>query len=111
MAAAQLAKYLADESPDPDADDAAQDPTLVTKVHIESFQAWMIETRSASTALNKQKLVPIMGDDDTKKLLDSTKGKTFMALRDEALIRLYYNTGARLSEIGNLLLTGCMQLG
>ncbi|WP_246595904.1 tyrosine-type recombinase/integrase [Actinoplanes auranticolor] len=28
-----------------------------------------------------------------------------MALRDEALIRLYYNTGARLSEIGNLLLT------
>ena len=41
-----------------------------------------------------QKLVPIMGNDDTKKLLDSTKGKTFMALRDEALIRLYYNTGA-----------------
>jgi site-specific recombinase XerD len=34
-----------------------------------------------------------------------TKGKPFMALRDEALIRRYYNTGARLSEIGNLLLT------
>ncbi|MFC7529358.1 tyrosine-type recombinase/integrase, partial [Actinoplanes sp. GCM10030250] len=125
-----------DESPDPDADDAAQDPTIVTKAHCESFQAWMIETRSASTALNKhkglqqffkylleeeeidkspmarvkqpiveQKLVPIMGDDDTKKLLDSTKGKTFLALRDEAIIRLYYNTGARLCEIGNLKLT------
>jgi integrase/recombinase XerC len=26
-------------------------------------------------------------------------------VRDEALVRLYYNTGARLSEIGNLLLT------
>jgi integrase/recombinase XerC len=130
--AAQLAKYLAAESPDPDADDAAQDPSLVTKAHIESFQAWMIETRSASTALNKhkslqqffkylreeeeigrspmervkqpqtpQKLVPIMGDDDTKKLLDSTKGKTFMALRDEALIRLYYTPvpGCRRSGI------------
>jgi integrase/recombinase XerC len=136
LAAAQLAKYLAAQSPDPDADDAAKDPTVVTNAHIESFQAWMIETRSASTALNKhkglqqfvkflldeeeidrspmarvkqpqtpRKLVPIMGDDDTKKLLDATKGKTFMALRDEALIRLYYNTGARLSEIGNLLLT------
>jgi site-specific recombinase XerD len=136
LAAAQLARYLADESPDPDADDAAKDPTVVTKAHVEAFQAWMIETRSASTALNKhkglqlffkylfdeeeidkspmarvkapqtpQKLVPIMGDDDTKKILDSTKGKTFMALRDEALIRLYYNTGARLSEIGNLLVT------
>ncbi|WP_239138784.1 tyrosine-type recombinase/integrase [Actinoplanes regularis] len=136
LAAAQLGKYLAQESPDYDARDAAKDPTLVSKAHVESFQAWMIETRSASTALNKhkslqqffkylleeeeidkspmdrvkqpqtpQKLVPIMGDDDTKKLLDNAKGKTFMALRDEALIRLYYNTGARLSEIGNLLLT------
>ncbi|WP_412745998.1 tyrosine-type recombinase/integrase [Krasilnikovia sp. MM14-A1004] len=136
LAASQLAKYLATESPDPDADDAVKDPTVVTKAHVESFQAWMIETRSASTALNKhkglqqffkylldeeeidkspmarvkapqtpQKLVPIMGDDDTKKLLEGTKGKTFMALRDEALIRLYYNTGARLSEIGNLSLT------
>ncbi|GIE90895.1 Phage integrase, N-terminal SAM-like domain [Actinoplanes regularis] len=131
-----MGKYLAQESPDYDARDAAKDPTLVSKAHVESFQAWMIETRSASTALNKhkslqqffkylleeeeidkspmdrvkqpqtpQKLVPIMGDDDTKKLLDNAKGKTFMALRDEALIRLYYNTGARLSEIGNLLLT------
>jgi integrase/recombinase XerC len=27
----------------------------VTKAHIEFFQAWMIETRSASTALNKHK--------------------------------------------------------
>jgi hypothetical protein len=50
-----LAKYLADESPDPDADDAAQDPTVVTRAHVESFQAWMIETRSPSTALNKHK--------------------------------------------------------
>ncbi|MBG0567556.1 tyrosine-type recombinase/integrase [Actinoplanes aureus] len=136
LAAAQLARYLGEESPDPDADDAAQDPTLVTKAHCEFFQSWMIETRSPATALNKhkglqqffkylleeeeidkspmarvkqpqtpQKLVPIMGDDDTKKLIDSTKGKSFLALRDEALIRLYYNTGARLSEIGNLLLT------
>jgi integrase/recombinase XerC len=136
LAAAQLGKYLAEESPDPDADDAAQDPTEVTKAHCEAFQAWMIETRSAATALNKhkalqqffkylldeeeidrspmarvkqpqtpKKLVPIMGDDDTKKLLDNTKSKTFMGLRDEALIRRYYNTGARLSEIGNLLLT------
>jgi site-specific recombinase XerD len=136
LAASQLAKYLAAKSPDPGADDAAKDPTVVTKAHVEAFQVWMIETRSAATALNKhkglqqffkylldeeeidkspmarvkppqtpQKLVPIMGDDDTKKLLDNTKGKSFMALRDEALIRLYYNTGARLSEVGNLLLT------
>jgi hypothetical protein len=55
LAAAQLARYLAEHSPDPDADDAAADPAQVRRAHVESFQAWMIETRSASTALNKHK--------------------------------------------------------
>ncbi len=55
LAAAQLARYLAEHSPDPDADAAAEDPTEVTRAHCESFQAWMIETRSAATALNKHK--------------------------------------------------------
>jgi len=136
LAAAQLGRYLAEYSPDPDADDAAEDPCEVTKAHIEYFQAWMIDTRSASTALNKhkglqqyfkwlrddeeaidhspmdrvkqpttqKKLIPIIRDDDTKKVLDTCKGKTFVQLRDEAIIRLYYNTGARLSEVGNLAL-------
>jgi hypothetical protein len=49
LAAAQLARYLAEYSPDPEADVAAEDPTEVTKAHVESFQAWMIDTRSAST--------------------------------------------------------------
>ncbi|WP_238016979.1 phage integrase N-terminal SAM-like domain-containing protein [Dactylosporangium sp. AC04546] len=136
LAAAQLGRYLGEHSPDPDAEDAAEDPTDVTKAHVEHFQAWVIETRSAATALNKhkglqqffkylvdedemdrspmdrvkqpktpKKLIPVMRDDDTKKLLDACKGKSFVNLRDEALIRLYYNTGARLSEVGNLLLT------
>ena len=95
----------------------------------------MIETRSASTALNKHKglqqffrwllddeqaidrnpmdrvrqpktptkLVPVMREDDTAKVLEACRGKGFVGLRDEALIRLYANTGARLSEVGNLL--------
>jgi site-specific recombinase XerD len=136
LAAAQLARYLAEYSPDPDADEAAEDPTEVTKKHIESFQAWMIETRSASTALNKhkglqqffrwlldedeitrspmdrvkqpktpQKLIPVIRDDDTRRVLDACRGKGFASLRNEAIVRLYCNTGARLSEIGNLLVT------
>jgi integrase/recombinase XerC len=134
LAAAQLARYLAEYSPDPDADAAAEDPTEVTRAHVEAFQAWMIETRSAATALNKhkglqqffkwlgddeevidhspmdrvrqpktpKKLIPIMRDGETEKLLSACKGKTFVKLRDEAIIRLYYNTGARLAEVGNL---------
>ncbi|GAA4718797.1 phage integrase N-terminal SAM-like domain-containing protein [Phytohabitans rumicis] len=58
LAAAQLGRYLAEQSPDPDADTAAADPCAVSRAHVESFQAWMIETRSASTALNKPAATP-----------------------------------------------------
>src|SRR6185437_10882552 len=57
LAAAQLGRYLAEHSPDPDAPDAAADPTAVTRAHVEAVQAWMIATRSAATALNKHKAV------------------------------------------------------
>lgn len=55
LAAAQLGGYLAEHSPDPEADAAAEDPTEVTRAHVEAFHAWMIEIRSASIALNKGK--------------------------------------------------------
>jgi integrase len=45
----------------------------------------------------------VIRDADTSRLLEACKGKGFASLRDEALIRLYANTGARLSEVGNLL--------
>lgn len=38
-----------------DVSDAAEDPTDVHRGHVEVFIAWMIETRSASTAVNKHK--------------------------------------------------------
>ncbi|GAA2611401.1 hypothetical protein GCM10010399_47810 [Dactylosporangium fulvum] len=51
-----------------------------------------------------KKLIPVIRDEDTKRLLDGCRGRSFVNLRDEALIRLYYSTGARLSEVGNLML-------
>ncbi len=51
-----------------------------------------------------KKLIPILTVDETRKLLAACKGKAFVDLRDEAIIRLFYNTGGRLSEVGNLLL-------
>jgi integrase/recombinase XerC len=50
------------------------------------------------------KLVPVLRDEDTGRLLAARKGTGFANLRDEALIRLYANTAARLSEVGNLLI-------
>jgi integrase/recombinase XerC len=133
LAAVQLARYLVDHQPD---GRAVQTPTAVTRQQIEAFQAWMVETRSAATALNKHKalqqffkwlaldeeeidqspmlrvrqpktpkrLIRIMRDEDTKRILDTCKGRDFVQLRDETIIRLLYNTGARLSEVAGLLL-------
>jgi integrase/recombinase XerC len=135
LAAAQLGRYLADDS-QRDAEQAARTPTAVTRRHVEAFQAWMIETRSAATAVNKHKalqqffkwltvdeeeidqspmlrvrqpktprrLIPIIPDEDTKRLLDTCKGRDFVQVRDEAIIRMLSNTGARLSEVANLRL-------
>jgi integrase/recombinase XerC len=133
LAAAQLGRYLDEHSPDPDAPAAAANPAAVTRAHVEAFQAWMISTRSASTALNKHKPAgvlqvrrrrggdgpfadgpraaaedappphPVICDDDTKRILDACRGRDFASLRDEAIIRLLYNTGARLAEVGNLM--------
>jgi site-specific recombinase XerD len=41
---------------------------------------------------------PVISTDDTTRLLDSCKGSGFMNLRDQAMIRLYCNTGARLPK-------------
>src|SRR3954453_21359480 len=55
LAVAQLARYLRSEESEYAGSGAALDPTAVKKRHVEAFQVWMIETRSASTALNKHK--------------------------------------------------------
>ncbi|MDQ1295858.1 MAG: integrase/recombinase XerC [Actinomycetota bacterium] len=134
LAAAQLARYLDEESPDPEAVRAALDPCAVRRAYVEAFPAWMIATRSAATAVHKHKglrqfftwlaedeeaitrspmervrmprtptkLIPVMPVEDTRRMLQARKGKSFARLRDEALIRLYANTGARLSEVAAL---------
>lgn len=134
LAVVQLARYLDGHRVDLDAEGAAADPAAVRRAHLESFQAWMVQTRSPSTAMNKykalqqffrwlvqdeevidrssmervrqpktpQKLIPVLRDEEIKSVLDVCKGKDFASLRDEAIIRLLYNTGARLSEVANL---------
>src|SRR4051794_21338053 len=52
LAAAQLARYLAAELPD---DPAVKPRGAVPRRHVEASQAWMIESRSAPTAVNKYK--------------------------------------------------------
>ena len=134
LAAAQLARYLAYEVPAGERTEAAATPTAVARADLEVFQAWMVATRSASTALNKHKglqqffkwltvdeeefdrspmlgvrqprtptrLIPIIATEDTTRILQVCRGKDFADRRDEAIIRMLANTGARLSEVAGL---------
>jgi integrase len=130
LAAAQLAGYLRLEDP---GSGGARDPAAVTRKQLVGFQAWMVESRSAATALNKHKslqrffawlveegevdvspmvvvpkprvpqaLIPIMADDETRRLLAVCRGSGFAQVRDQAIIRMFCSTGARLAEIGDL---------
>jgi integrase/recombinase XerC len=51
-----------------------------------------------------EKLVPIVPDDLLKRVLEACSGKDFVSRRDTALIRIIFDTGARLAEIANLSL-------
>jgi site-specific recombinase XerD len=54
--------------------------------------------------LGEHKALQQFFNEETTKVLGTCRGREFAQLRDEAIIRLYWNTGARLSEVGNLLL-------
>ena len=51
------------------------------------------------------KPVPVLSDADLRALLDACAGRGFEELRDTALLRLFIDTGARLSEIAQLSTT------
>ena len=52
LAVSQLAAFLGEQAPETE---AASHPTMVDGRQVVAFQAWVIETRSASTGLNKYK--------------------------------------------------------
>lgn len=47
--------------------------------------------------------VPVVPVEDIRALLATCKPRTFVNLRDEALIRLFFDTGARVSEVAGLM--------
>lgn len=46
--------------------------------------------------------VPVISDSDVKAMLDACAGRDLRSRRDSAIIRLFFDTGARLSEIAQL---------
>jgi site-specific recombinase XerD len=50
--------------------------------------------------------VPILTDDELRRLLDAAKGTDFDARRDTAILRAFIDTGCRLDEIASLAVPG-----
>jgi site-specific recombinase XerD len=40
-----------------------------------------------------QKLVEVLSDEETRRILEVCEGRGFVQLRDQALVRMFYNTG------------------
>jgi site-specific recombinase XerD len=80
---------------------------------LQQFYRWLAEEEDlARSPLDRvrqpkteQKLIPVLGDADTAKILATCQGKQFTDLRDEAIIRVLFNTGARLAEVAGLALS------
>lgn len=51
-----------------------------------------------------EKPVPVIADDDLRRLLKACEGRGYLELRDMAIVRLFIATGCRLSEIAALAL-------
>jgi site-specific recombinase XerD len=79
---------------------------------LRQFFKWAVEEgeldASPMDGLRKPKVpdkpVPILGDEQLRDLLDACSGSSFEDRRDTAIIRLFIDTGARLSEIADLKL-------
>jgi site-specific recombinase XerD len=77
---------------------------------LKSFFGWLEEEGEISASpmarMNPPKLdereVPVIADADLKKLLAACAGKSFEDRRDNALILMFLDTGARLAEVAGL---------
>jgi site-specific recombinase XerD len=127
LAVLQLIVFLAEHGMPTDA-------VSVTREHIETFIAELLEHRSPATANQRyrslqqffswlreegeitespmihmkpptipEKPVPVVAADDLEKLV-RIPGSSFEGRRDEAILRTFIDTGARLAEVANLQL-------
>lgn len=95
-------------------DDGGQGLTAQTALQryrsVSRFFAWLVDTdeiRESPMARMKpprvpEKLVPVIGDEDLRKLFKACAGAGFEERRDRAIISLFIDTGMRLAEMAGV---------
>ncbi|MFC5993772.1 tyrosine-type recombinase/integrase [Pseudonocardia hispaniensis] len=87
-------------------------PATVARTYrsVQQFFRWLTDEEEITTdpfakmrppAVPEQP-VPIITEDELRRLLDACRGNTFEARRDSAIIRLFLDTGVRLGELAGL---------
>lgn len=78
------------------------------------FWAWLVKREKLTTGNPMgateppsvpTKLTPVFTEDDETRLLETCEGRDFLDVRDRALILLFRDTGARVSEIANMVVS------
>jgi site-specific recombinase XerC len=92
--------------------DRGMSPSTVSLTYraLQQWTKWLVEEEEMdadpmakmSTPIVPEVPVPLVPDGDLKQLVAACAGKDFPSRRDTALIRMFLDTGARLSEIAAL---------
>lgn len=77
---------------------------------LQQFFAWMVDEEEIAKSpmermkapLVPEKPVPVLSEDQVRRLLGTAKGPDFVSRRDAAILRLFLNTGMRLNELVRL---------
>lgn len=77
---------------------------------IRPFFRWLVDedeiTRSPMERMQQpsipESMVPILSEDQLRALLDTTRGRSYEDRRDRAILMMFIDTGARLSELAGL---------
>lgn len=128
-ALAQLADWLGEHHPDVGPADVVRDHIRAWIVHVREvassgtarswfpgvrhFFRWALAenevavdpTAGVKTPAPNEAHTPLLSVDDIKALLADCSGRTFLDIRDRAIIELFVDGGVRLSELGTLAVT------
>jgi site-specific recombinase XerC len=92
--------------------DAGRSPATVSNRYrgLQAFFKWLVEEgevtespmRNMRAPAVPEVPIPVLDDDELRRLLETCRGKSFEARRDEAMLRLFIDSGLRRSELADL---------
>lgn len=68
----------------------------------EEYGGWNVDSKKISLVKQDKPVIPAFTPKEVKLMLDNCKGNNYRAVRDKAILTLFFETGVRLSELLNI---------